>query len=105
MLMKMCALSLSFQVVMANSLVITLASRKALVSTMHTTCHSQRHLNAIVAAFDTFIVIGGMQVTVGAGADLDKLPEMIPPSETCCNLLAAAPATCMLLQVFISNPP
>ena len=41
LLMKMCALSLSLQVVMANSLVTTLAGRKALVSTMHTTCHSQ----------------------------------------------------------------
>ena len=41
--MLMCALSLSRQVAMVNSLVTKLAGRKALVSTMHTACHPQRH--------------------------------------------------------------
>jgi hypothetical protein len=60
--------------------------------------------NAVVAAFDTFVVIGSMEVKLGATTDLETLPDMIQPSEISCNLHVAAPATCMLLQAFTSNP-
>ena len=60
--------------------------------------------NANVAAFDTYVILDAMKVTVGATADLATLPEMIQPSEIFCNLHAAAPATCMLLQAFTDNP-
>ena len=59
---------------------------------------------AIVAAFDTYVVLGAMEATVGATTDLATLPEMIQPSEISCNLHVAAPATCMLLQTFTGNP-
>ena len=59
--------------------------------------------NAVVAAFDTFVVIGSMQVKLGATTDLQTLPNMKQPSEISCNLHVAAPATCMLLQAFTSN--
>lgn len=59
--------------------------------------------NAVVAAFDTFVVIGSMQVKLGATTDLQTLPNMIQPSEISCNLHVAAPATCMLLQAFTTN--
>ena len=59
--------------------------------------------NAVVAAFDTFVVIGSMEVKLGATTDLETLPDMIQPSEISCNLHVAAPATCMLLQAFTSN--
>jgi hypothetical protein len=60
--------------------------------------------NAVVAAFDTFVVIGSMQVKLGATTDLETLPDMKQPSEISCNLHVAAPATCMLLQAFTGNP-
>ena len=59
--------------------------------------------NAVVAAFDTFVVIGSMQVKLGATTDLETLPDMKQPSEISCNLHVAAPAICMLLQAFTSN--
>ena len=59
--------------------------------------------NAVVAAFDTFVVIGAMQVKLGATTDLQTLPDMIQPSKISCNLHVAAPATCMLLQAFTTN--
>ena len=37
--------------------------------------------NAVVAAFDTFVVIGSMEVKLGATTDLKTLPAMIQPSE------------------------
>jgi len=60
--------------------------------------------NAVVAAFDTFVVIGSMRVKLGATTDVESLPDMKQPSEISCNLHVAAPATCMLLQVFTANP-
>ena len=60
--------------------------------------------NSVVAAFDTFVVVGSMEVKLGATTDLGTLPGMIQPSEIFCNLHAAAPATCMLLQAFTDNP-
>ena len=58
----------------------------------------------VVAAFDTFVVLGSMEVKVGATADVGTLSKTMQPSEISCNLHVAAPATCMVLQAFTGNP-
>ena len=59
--------------------------------------------NALGATFDTYVVIGSIEVKAGANTDVGTLPEMIQPSEISCNLHVAAPATCILLDFFLKH--
>ena len=54
--------------------------------------------NAIVAAFDTYVVVGAMQVIVGATTDAQTLPGMIQPSE----IYVLQPACCCTCNLHVA---
>ena len=54
--------------------------------------------NAIVAAFDTYLVVGAMQVIVGATTDAQTLPGMIQPSE----IYVLQPACCCTCNLHVA---
>ena len=54
--------------------------------------------NAIVAAFDTFVVVGSMKVKLGATTDAQTLPGMIQPSE----IYVLQPACCCTCNLHVA---